>query len=51
VSPAPSSCTEKIRLLDEFVAAVAEYLKIESARLKAAVLGDEFLFDHELEAA
>ena len=50
-APPPIYCTEKMRLLDEFVAAVADYLKVESARLKAAVRGDEFLFDGELEAA
>ena len=51
VSPAPIYCAEKMRLLDEFVAAVADYLKIESAKLAAAVRCEEWLSDGELEAA
>jgi hypothetical protein len=51
VSPAPTYCAEKMRLLDEFVAAVAEYLKIESAKLAAAARCEEWLSDGELKAA
>ena len=50
VAPAPIFCKEKARLLDAFVTAVSEYLKVEAAML-AAVRDEESLFDSELEAA
>ena len=40
-----------MRLLDEFVAAVALFLKVESAKLAAAARGQDSLFDGELAAA
>jgi hypothetical protein len=51
VSPAPIYCAKKQRLLEEFMAAVADYLKIESAKLAAAMRCDDWLSDGELEAA
>ena len=51
MAPASSYCGERIRLLDEFVAAVSEYLRVESAGLAALVRGDESDFDAELEVA
>ena len=37
--------------LDEFVAAVSEHLRVESARIPALVRGDESEFDADLEVA
>ena len=51
VSPAPIYCAEKMRLLDEFVAAVAAFLKVESAKLAAVARGQDSLFEGELTAA
>ena len=51
MASAPIFCREKQRLCDEFLNAVSEYLKIESAILAAAMRDDEFQFDRELEAA
>ena len=51
VPTAPIYCTEKMRLLDEFVAAVSGYLKVESARLAAAARDNESQFASELELA
>lgn len=51
MAPAPIFCREKQRLCDEFLMAVSEYLKLESARLAAAMRDDEFQLNRELEAA
>ena len=44
-------CSEKKRLLEEFTAAVSEYLRMESAQVLAVVRSGERLFAAELEAA
>ena len=51
VLPAQTYCEEWNRLLDEYLVVVADYLRIESTKLAAAVRGDEFLSDAELDAA
>jgi hypothetical protein len=48
---APIYCKERMRLLEEFVAAVSGYLKVESARLSAAARDEESHFAGELEVA
>jgi hypothetical protein len=51
VSPAPIYCEEKNRLLDEYVAALGNYLKVESAKIATGLRGDDLLFDPEFAAA
>jgi hypothetical protein len=51
VPSAPIYCKERMRLLDEFVAAVSGYLRVESARLAAAAGNGESQFAGELEVA
>jgi hypothetical protein len=51
LAPAHSFCSKKILLLDEFAAAVTQYLRVEAASLAALVKGGESLFDADLETA
>ena len=44
-------CPAKKRLLDEFTAAVSEYLRLESAQIAAVVRGEDAPFAAELDAA
>jgi hypothetical protein len=50
--PAPSgACLEKRRLLHEFVASASSLNRIENAQVVAALSGDGFQFEVELEQA
>jgi hypothetical protein len=51
MTPAPIFGAERQRLLDEYTAAVFEYLQLESARLAALAHGDEIQLEAEIEAA
>ena len=51
VAAAPIFCTEMRRLLEEFVTAVSEFLRLESARQEAKVAGENPPFDAVFEGA
>src|SRR6266700_7033958 len=51
VAPAPIFCTEKKALLDQFMKAVSEYLRMRSAQTAAVRKGDGLRFQEEIETA
>ena len=50
-APAPISCTELRRLMDEYQWAVSEHFRYQSAQLVAIVNSDPFSFQRELHDA
>jgi hypothetical protein len=51
MAPEPAFCFEKKRLIAEFVKAVSEYHRMQSAQLAALRKGEDFPFEAELSRA
>ena len=51
LAPAQTFCSKKSRLLDEFVAAVSQYLRLEAASLTALPKDGKSLFEADLDTA
>jgi hypothetical protein len=51
VTPAPAFCAERQALVEVFVHAVREYMRMRSAGVAALTRGGPHLFEAEIEAA
>jgi hypothetical protein len=50
-APSPTVCIEKMKLMREFVGAVSDYHRMQTAQVRAVTNGEGFLFEEEIAEA